>query len=333
MRYVKKYEDYNKTNEEFLGDIYNAAKGALKNFLGNIMAPFKSLKDDFKKGMEREQVKKTMLTKVDALFKAAVDGINKAEDETTLNDMRVDFMKQIDDLIADFDKEIKTIKEAYLINESKAKDALITAVVALGLLRKKADGIKDDFDKKLNDTKDLPTKKTLVISEIKSIIDDFKKNINNDQVFKKEEDTYKSTNKISITQPSDYTPGESIIYLRKDQKREAWDALTDEQKLAPTTDPIAKTIVNVKKVDKIEGDNFTFTGNDGKQIIKNINDIIGKSAVPGVDDVDVEQLKKDLGELKTDKEQMSRVSRFVDFIKNKSDKLPEIDRLLGETPE
>jgi hypothetical protein len=53
MKYVKTYESFksrNKesVNEEFIGDIFKAAKGALKNFLGGLMAPFKSLKDDFK---------------------------------------------------------------------------------------------------------------------------------------------------------------------------------------------------------------------------------------------------------------------------------------------
>jgi hypothetical protein len=46
MRYVKKYDSFkkeDKINEEFLGALYNAAKGALKSFLGNIAAPFKTL--------------------------------------------------------------------------------------------------------------------------------------------------------------------------------------------------------------------------------------------------------------------------------------------------
>lgn len=337
MRYVKKYEKFKseEVNEEFLGALYNAAKGALKNFLANISAPFKTLKDDFKKGMDREKVKKTMIEKMDVLLKAATDGINKAEDESALTNMRLDFGKQIDDQIAEFDKEVKTVKESNVINEGKIQDAIIGGRVALGMIKKKAAEVKADFDKKYTDAKDLAAKKAVAISEIKTIIDDFKKTIMNNEIFKKAEDEYRKANNIAAGTAVDYKVGDELIYLRKNQQKTAWDALTDEQKKNPTTDETAKKIVNVKKVEKIEGDNFTFTGKDGKQIVKTSAEIIGKSAVPGVEEgeVDEEKLKADLGALRTDKEQMKRVAKFVDFIKTKADKLPEVDKLLGSEAE
>ena len=112
MRYLKKYESFKEPiNEEFLGALYNAAKGALKAFLGKISEPFKTAKEEFKKGMAKEEVKKSMINKMDTLLKNATDGINKAEDETALTAMKDDFRKEIDTQIADFDKEIKTVKE------------------------------------------------------------------------------------------------------------------------------------------------------------------------------------------------------------------------------
>jgi len=333
MRHIKKYESFKegeKTNEEFLGALYNAAKGALKNFLGNIAAPFKTLKDDFKKGMDKEKVKQTMIAKMDALLKAATDGINKAEDEEALTNMRLDFGKQIDDQIADFDKEVKVVKESNSINEGKIQDALIDARVAFGMVKKKAAEIKADFDKKYAAALDLAAKKAVAISEIKTIVDDFKKTVMNNEIFKKAEEEYRKANQIANAPATDYKVGEELIYLRKGQQKATWDALTDEQKKAPTTDETAKNIVNVKKVDKIEGDKFTFTGKDGKQIVKTTAEIVGKTEVPVEEgEVDEEKLKADLGELKTDKEQMKRVAKFVDFIKTKADKLPEVDKLLG----
>jgi len=334
MRYIKKYESFKEgdsTNEEFLGALYNAAKGALKNFLANIAAPFKTLKDDFKKGMDKEKVKKTMIEKMDILLKAATDGINKAEDEAALTNMRLDFGKQIDDQIAEFDKEVKTVKESNSINEGKIQDALIDARVAFGMIKKKAAEIKADFDKKYAAAADLATKKAVVVSEIKTIVDDFKKTITNNEIFKKAEEEYRKANQIAATPATDYKVGEELIYLRKDQQKTAWDALKDEQKKAPTTDEVAKKIVNVKAVDKIEGDKFTFTGKDGKQIVKNATEIIGKLETPGteVEGEDEKKLQTDLGELKKDPEQMKRVAKFVDFIKTKADKLPEVDKLLG----
>lgn len=323
MRYIK-------TNEEFLTDLYKLAKGSLKNFLGNIAAPFKTLKDDFKKGMDREKVKQTMITKMDTLLKGATDGINKAEDEEALTNMRLDFNKQIDDQIAEFDKEVKIVKESNSINEGKIQDALISASVAFGMMKKKAGEIKADFDKKYAAAKSAAAKKAVAISEIKTIVDDFKKTITNNEIFKKAEEEYRKANQIAASTATDYKIGEELIYLRKGQQKTAWDTLTDEQKKAPTTDETAKNIVNVKKVDKIEGDKFTFTGKDGKQIVKTTAEIVGKTEVPVEEgEVDEEKLKADLGALKTDKEQMKRVAKFVDFIKTKADKLPEVDKLLG----
>jgi hypothetical protein len=332
MRFVKKYENFqqeDKTNEEFLGALYNAAKGALKSFLGNIAAPFKTLKDDFKKGMDREKVKQTMIAKMDALLKAATDGINKAEDVTAVSAMREDFIKEIDSQIVEFDKEVKIVKESNSINEGKIQDALIGARVAFGMVKKKAAEIKADFDEKFKAAKDLAGSKKVAIDEITNIINEFKKNITNNEIFKKAEEEYRKANQIAASTATDYKIGEELIYLRKGQQKTAWDALTDEQKKVPTTDEVAKKIVNVKKVDKIEGDKFTFTGKDGKQIVKTSAEIVGKIEVPVVEGEEEKKLQTDLGELKKVPEQMKRVAKFVDFIKTKADKLPEVDKLLA----
>lgn len=330
MRYLKKYESFkDQVNEEFLGALYNAAKGALKAFLGKISEPFKTAKDEFKKGMAREEVKKSMITKMDALLKGATDGINKAEDETALNAMREDFRKEIDNQIAEFDKEIKTVKESVSINEGKIQDALIGARVAFGMIKKKSAELKLEFDKKYAAAVDLAAKKKASIEEITAVVNDFKKTVMNDEIFKKAEAEYKTTNKIVTT--SEYKVGDELIYLRKGQLKTAWDALTDEQKKAPTTDAAAKLIVNVKKVDKIEGDNYTFTGKDGKSIVKTSADIVGKSGpVPGEDPT--ADLTKKLGELKAKSpDEIKKVASFVDFINKpeNADKYTEIEKIIS----
>jgi hypothetical protein len=199
------------------------------------------------------------------------------------------------------------------------------------MVKKKAGEIKADFDKKYAAALDLAAKKAVAISEIKTIIDDFKKTIMNNEIFKKAEEEYRAANQKPVTTATDYKVGDELIYLRKGQQKTAWDALTDEQKKAPTTDEAAKKIVNVKKVDKIEGDKFTFTGKDGKQIVKTTAEIVGKSEVPAteVEGEDEKKLQADLTALKAEPEQMKRVAKFVDFIKTKADKLPEVDKLLG----
>ena len=174
MRYLKKYELFREpVNEEFLGALYNAAKGALKEFLGKISEPFKSAKEEFKKGMAKEEVKKSMITKMDTLLKNATTGINKAEDESALTAMKDDFRKEIDTQIADFDKEIKTVKESVTINEGKIQDALIGARVAFGMIKKKSAELKLEYDKKYAAAVDLAAKKKVAIEEIAAVVNDF----------------------------------------------------------------------------------------------------------------------------------------------------------------
>jgi hypothetical protein len=336
MRYVKKYESFQQedsVNEEFLGALYNAAKGALKNFLGNIMAPFKTLKDDFKKGMKKEDIKNKIIAAMDSVLKSSIDSINKSNDKVEINSMVEGFQKEIEDEIATFDKEIKSVKESNSINEGKVQDALIGARVAFGMIKQKYNAFKADYDKKFLAAKDIAAARKAAIDNITNIVNVFKKDVMNNELFKKAEDEYRKANQIAASTATDYKVGDQLIYLKKGQQKTAWDALTDEQKKAPTTDEVAKKIVNIKKVDKIEGDKFTFTGKDGKQIVKTTAEIVGKSETPGTEDDGVDQTKltADLKALndEPDKTQIKRVVKFLDFIKTKADKLPEVDKLLG----
>jgi len=200
MKYVKTYESFksrNKesVNEEFIGDIFKAAKGALKNFLGGLMAPFKSLKDDFKKGMKFEQVKTKFVGAIDSILKVSTDNINKAKDEGEINQMVDAFRKQIDEKMAEFDKEIKTVKESK-IHEGAVQDALIGGRVLFGMFKDEMTRLKGDFDKKFAAAKDLNSKKQARIAEIKAIVDGFKKKINDEKLIKDATEKYKTENKI-----------------------------------------------------------------------------------------------------------------------------------------
>ena len=353
MRHIKKYESFKegeKTNEEFLGALYNAAKGALKNFLGNIAAPFKTLKDDFKKGMDKEKVKQTMIAKMDALLKAATDGINKAEDEEALTNMRLDFGKQIDDQIADFDKEVKVVKESNSINEGKIQDALIDARVAFGMVKKKAAEIKADFDKKYAAALDLAAKKAVAISEIKTIVDDFKKTVMNNEIFKKAEEEYRKANQIATapvagvgTLTLDWGDVELVIKLPVEGGTTRYEITSSNSKTLDIKDKSlfcdiegTATIGTKVKLNNItlRGDNKPYkvptyeTGTLTKILLdgKETDKYEFKIEEEGEEE---KKLQTDLGELKKDKEQMKRVAKFVDFIKTKADKLPEVDKLLG----
>ena len=207
MKYVKTYESFKvnkkeeELNEEFLGDIFKAAKGALKNFLGGLMTPFKSLKDDFKKGLKFEQVKTKFVGAIDSILKVSTDNINKAKDEGEINQMIDAFRKQIDEKMAEFDKEIKTVKESKIF-EGAVQDSLIGGRVLFGMFKDEMTRLKGDFDKKFAAAKDLNSKKQARIAEIKAIVDGFKKKINDEKLVKAATDKYKTENKIESGGPT-----------------------------------------------------------------------------------------------------------------------------------
>lgn len=198
MKWIKTFESHRnseKINEEFIGDILKSATGALKNFVGNLMAPFKSLKDDFKKGLKFEQVKTKFIAAIDVILKSTTDSINKAKDEGEINQMVDVFGKQIDEKMAEFDKEIKTVKESKIF-EGVVQDSLIGGRVLFGMFKDEMVRLKGDFDKKFAAAKDLNAKKQTRIDEIKAIVDGFKKKINDEKLVKDATEKYKTENKI-----------------------------------------------------------------------------------------------------------------------------------------
>ena len=131
----------------------------------------------------------------------------------------------------------------------------------------------------------------------------------------------------------EYKVGDSVIHLKKDKKKEEWDALSDEEKKDPNGEK-AKEIVGVHKIEKIEGDNFTFKDNEGNDFTKTKDEILGKTEAPKVEGQ--EDLVKKLGDMKSSKpEDIKKVASYVDFIskdENKA-KVEEIEKIIGNTEE
>ena len=313
---------YIKTNEEFIGSLLAAAKGVFKNFLTALTAPFKNLKDDFKKGMKREELKIKIKDMLDNILKASLDNINKAEDETAIIQIKDAFSKELDERIIELDKEVKIIKES-LILEGLGKETIIGGRVLLNVVKSKIAEIKDEYDKKFASAKDLASKKQSAIDWIKKVIDDSKKRILDDKYINGLIDKYKSDNDIKS---NTYKVGDSVIYLRKGRLLSEWDSLPDNVKKEPTkTD-----IVNIKNISKINGDSYIFIGSDGKEIIKKFSEIIGKAS-----DMDTpinNDIKDKLGLIKDDADKMSKVDKFVDFISKEENKtkFPEIEKIIGK---
>jgi hypothetical protein len=324
MKYIKTYESFRNNkkeenvNEEFIGGLLKSATGALKNFLGNIMAPLKSLKDDFKKGMKLEEIKKKMTVALDAMLKGAINNINKAKDEGEINQMTDAFLKQIDEKMAEFDKEIKTVKESK-VNEGIVQNSLIGGRVLFGILKNEFTRLKEDFDKKFAAAKDLAAKKTVAITRIKTVVDSFKKKIQDEKLIKDATQEYKKENQIKTPGMSQEVldsygvkKAEELVDKDVSYKREDYD---DAKKAEEQQD-----MIGTGKVKSVAGENIKiFNAKINKEITKNVTDILpGKGAEGG--DAQA-QIKNTLGELKKkDPESMKDVRNVLKAMSDENTK-------------
>ena len=114
-KYIKTYESFKDSqdvNEGWFGDALKSATGALKTFLSNFTAPFKTLVNDFKKGMKLGDLKTKISAAIDNSLKTATDSINTAKDEQEINSIKDSFNKEIDTKIKEFAAEASKIKES-----------------------------------------------------------------------------------------------------------------------------------------------------------------------------------------------------------------------------
>lgn len=129
----------------------------------------------------------------------------------------------------------------------------------------------------------------------------------------------------------EYKVGDSVIHLKEGKTKEEFDALTDEEKKAPTEGKAAE-IVGVHAIEKIEGDNFTFKDSKGVDFTKTKAEILGK-AVGGEKAEGQEDLVKKLGDMKAKSpDDIKKVSSYVDFISDEKNaaKIAEIEKIIGE---
>jgi hypothetical protein len=321
MKYIRTYESFkvNKNeeqlNEELLGDVFKAAKGALKNFLGGLLAPFKSLKDDFKKGLKFEEIKTKMNGALDTMLKNATANINKAKDEAEIVQMIDAFMKEIDEKMLEFDKEIKAVKESK-IYEGKVQDALIGGRVLFGMLKDEYNRVKEDFDKKYAAAKDLNAKKQMAVARIKAVVDGFKKKVGDEKLVKAATDKYKTDNKIEAT-PAGENPDllksygvekkEDLVGKEVRYKTKAYDP---NKKPEEQPDNIGKL-----KVLKVTPDGLYFDG-EKEDFEKKMTDILpGEVKTENPE----ETVKSELGKIKTDPNKMKKVGEVLPKIIAKID--------------
>jgi hypothetical protein len=331
MKYIKKYESFKSERSEEVNeglmDILRAAGGALKNFLTGIMAPFKTIKDDFKKGLKFEEVKTKFITAMDQLLKTASDNINKAKDENEINQMNDAFTKELEEKMAEFDKEIKTVKESKLY-EGKVQNALIGGRVLFGMVKAEYDRLKKDFDTKFAQAKDLAAKKTVAIQRIKEVIESSKKKIGDEKLVSAATQKYKQDNKIVTTDNPEIlksygvTKKEELVGKEVRYKTKKFDA---NKKPEEQPDNVGKL-----KVLKVTADGLIFDG-EKEDFEKKMDDVL---PAEGAGKNPEDELKTNLGDVKQkNAEGLDDINKFTQLMEDptkNADKIKRIKDILGE---
>lgn len=332
MKYVKKYDSFKNqqkepVNEELLADIFKAAGGALKNFLSGIMAPFKTIKDDFKKGLKFEEVKTKFIAAMDQLLKSSTENINKAKDENEINSMKDAFNKELEEKVAEFDKEIKAVKESKLY-EGAIQNSLIGGRVLFGMVKAEYDRLKKDFDVKFAQAKDLAAKKQVAIQQIKEVIEGAKKKIADEKLLKAATDKYKTDNKIVTTENPELlksygvTKKDELVGKEVRYKNKKWDK---NKKLEDQPDAIGTL-----KVLKVTPNGLVFDGEQA-DFEKSMDDVLpaeGSAKNPK------EELQTNLGEVETkNAEGLVDINKIAELMKDptkNADKIKKIKDILEE---
>jgi len=128
----------------------------------------------------------------------------------------------------------------------------------------------------------------------------------------------------------EYKVGDFVIHLKQDKKKEEWEALSDEEKKDLSGEK-AKAIVGVHKIEKIDGDKYTFKDSKGVDFTKTKDEILAKSEEVKAEGQ--EDLVKKLGEMKAKQpDDIKKVASYVDFISDEKNaaKVAEIEKIIGE---
>ena len=320
-KYIKTYESFKDSqdvNEGWFGDALKSATGALKTFLSNFTAPFKTLVNDFKKGMKLGDLKTKISAAIDNSLKTATDSINTAKDEQEINSIKDSFNKEIDTKIKEFAAEASKIKESKIF-EGAAQDALIGANVVFTMFKNAYDKKKAEFDKAFAAAKDLNGKKTAAINALKTTVADFKNSIKDDKTIEDLVKKYKDANNITDTGPGadGVTLDWGDIEIDFTKEGDSFKVTKSNSKKLLVGDTF-KSTGTVKKGDK---STFTDITRGGKVVLPTYNTGNFEKILSGGKEIqeytfegggnDEEELKTSLGNIKNDKDKMKKVLDFV----------------------
>lgn len=348
---VKKFNDYQRINEEFIGGII---KGALGKLAGVFSAPFKDLANDFKKMFKEDDpdsIKDVLMSNINQAIDAAQKEVNNLQDETSVIGVMDNMINTIVQLAENIGKDVETafgkdkssaikeIAKALLLGNKAADWVGLVGVLdpQRGILKK---DINYKFSKKnyidqVNKAKDLKAKKAVANKFFddlqKSLQVDVDKNFTEEEIKKAFEEAKKKSGQKDDSMNYDklkdlFDKKTPVIYLLKDKKKSDYDPKKKPEDQA--------NIVGVKTIDSLNDqdrpDSVVLLDKDGNPTIKKgYSEIIGPAEAPGEN---ASKAKEVLGKIKQDEGKMGQVVKFAEFIqdeKNK-DKVSEIEKILNQ---
>jgi hypothetical protein len=333
MILIRKYDSFEEPlNEEIFG--------AIGKMLGNLFKKTKERINKTKGGKEIEAIYQKYLTQINDQFskQAGVElNIAAAANETGEKPVTPEVKENKLFKFKDFEKinEADDVDAKTAVDQLKKKKTVLDQIV--NKLKEMALKEMDAILKKYGGSAKNPQLEIIINSKKDQFeLDYMNAQINfleksgdktmsaqiskeRDVVMKKVEADFKN---FDTAKPVEYKVGDTVIYLLNGKKKEEYDSTKKPEE--------QKNIVGVKKIEKIEGDNITFLNKKGKEFLKTLIEIIGKSE-GGDKSEESKKAAEALGKIKTDPEKMNKVAKFADFLQNDAnkDKVAEIEKILG----
>ena len=355
---VKKFSEYQKLNEEFIGGLI---KGALGKVFNLFAAPFKDLANDIKK-MFKEDDLGTVKDIIMSNFNQAIDTMQKEIPKITEESAVTDIMpKMIDQLVSlsnNIEKDVtqglgkdktsaftNAAKAVIMGNKAAGWPGLVGALDPNNEAAKKVNGglkinykfNRAAYDKTITDAgakggaNVLKAKKDAAMKFLDNLQKDvagyIEKELTDDElkdIYNKAGGKTTGGDEMSFDKLKEiYDKKTPVIYLLKGKSKEDYDP---KKKPEEQTDVVGVKVINILN-DQNKPDSVTFLDKDGKPTIKkSYADIIG----PAEAGDNSKKAAEVLGKIKQDDEKMGKVVKFAEFLqddKNK-DKVSEIEKMM-----
>lgn len=350
---VKKYQEFEVINEEFIGGLIKGALGKLMNLFA---APFKDLAKDFKdffKEDDPNSIKTIIMNNFNQAIDNAQKEINNVQDETALNGVMANLISAMTDLGLKIGEDVK---KSGITGEKQNIVAKISQAIIMGNKEVQWPGIvgildpnnvesikfhggikttykysKAAYEKALADAgqkskEPLKDKKKAANAFLDGMQKDIQlqldKEFNEEEVKKMFTSGSASAKTFTEEQLTDFMNKKTnVIYLKKDK------TVNDYKKDQPAEQQ--KDVVGIKPISKIDNGKVFFVGKDGSEIVKTFAQIVGSEENKEVG-ANAKKAQDVLGRMKNDDEKMGKVVKFAEFIEKPENKakVDEIEKML-----